>query len=481
MMSPTQSKKGSNSSLKTLKIHQRQVFFLTFVSYLISHFARKCYSTIKHDLHTHHSLSSLLISTMDTIFMFTYAIGNILSGNLGDLTDGKCVMTIGLIGSGICLLAFVVVLMSDVEESWKNSLMVGFYGLFGLFQSTGGPVGTSIMGNWFSSSKSHHLLFGFWTCHQYMGQIVASITTFLLYFYNLSHSYALIIPSLCSIVWAGYLYKVLNCSPLDVKELKKADFLLPSTPKHYARRQSSMMTRSTARRLSMEKEKNEEDVKREEKENKESSISFLDCLKLPQVIRYSFIFGCLKLTNYVLFFWLPFYTQQLSQSKIFSQLTASCYSIGMMPGGIVIGYFIDMFPNKKSTIIGLFMVLLVFVLSILQLLTTFPTYILVILFTFMGLLIGGPNNIITSAVAVELSSQLKDKKSIGTVTGFINGCGSFIASIGLLGIGNLQERYGWNSVWGLLIGSIGLGLGLLINTICREWRSVGNDDKNKEK
>merc|ERR1712183_275710 len=135
-----------------------------------------------------------------------------------------------------------------------------------------------------------------------------------------------------------------------------------------------------------------------------------------------------------------------------------------------------MFPKKKSTIIGLFMVLLVFVLSILQLLTTFPTYILVVLFTFMGLLIGGPNNIITSAVAVQLCSQLKDKKSIGTVTGFINGCGSLIVSMGLLGIGDLQEQYGWNSVWGFLMGNIGIGLGLLVSTIWNEWRYVSNDD-----
>merc|ERR1739842_175071 len=88
-----------------------------------------------------------------------------------------------------------------------------------------------------------------------------------------------------------------------------------------------------------------------------------------------------------------------------------------------------------------------------------PTTLLVML-AIMGILVGGPNNIITSAVAADLASHPSVKgnnKSLGTVTGLINGCGSITASIGLLAVGPLQERFGWGSVWYFLMACTSVG------------------------
>merc|ERR1711862_921975 len=79
---------------------------------------------------------------------------------------------------------------------------------------------------------------------------------------------------------------------------------------------------------------------------------------------------------------------------------------------------------------------------------------LLIMLAIMGILVGGPNNIITSAVAADLASHPTvrgSSKSLGTVTGLINGCGSITASIGLLAIGPLQDKFGWGSVWFFLM------------------------------
>jgi heme A synthase len=65
-----------------------------------------------------------------------------------------------------------------------------------------------------------------------------------------------------------------------------------------------------------------------------------------------------------------------------------------------------------------------------------------------------PNNIITSAVAADLASHPSvrgSSKSLGTVTGLINGTGSITASVGLLAVGPLQAAFGWGSVWLYLI------------------------------
>jgi sugar phosphate permease len=74
-----------------------------------------------------------------------------------------------------------------------------------------------------------------------------------------------------------------------------------------------------------------------------------------------------------------------------------------------------------------------------------PPAALLIMLLIMGTLVGGPNNIITSAVAADLASHPSiagSKKSLGTVTGLINGSGSITASIGLLAVGPLKVRRG---------------------------------------
>jgi len=82
-----------------------------------------------------------------------------------------------------------------------------------------------------------------------------------------------------------------------------------------------------------------------------------------------------------------------------------------------------------------------------------------------------PNNIITSAVAADLASHPSvrgNNKSLGTVTGLINGTGSITASIGLLAIGPLQSHFGWGSVWVYLIGCTGVGTALMGTKIYAE-------------
>ena len=93
---------------------------------------------------------------------------------------------------------------------------------------------------------------------------------------------------------------------------------------------------------------------------------------------------------------------------------------------------------------------------------------------------GGPNNIITSAVAADLASHPSvrgSNKSLGTVTGLINGTGSITASIGLLAVGPLQEAYGWGSVWVFLMGCTATGTLLMAPKIVEELSPSGDADQ----
>ena len=110
----------------------------------MAHFSRKCYSTVKQQLQNEAGYSSLILSAMDTTFMATYAVGNIVSGKLGDTLNPTTVLAIGLFGSGACLFLINVSLWFDFvgfSEQLGNFFILAVYFLFGFFQSTGGPVG----------------------------------------------------------------------------------------------------------------------------------------------------------------------------------------------------------------------------------------------------------------------------------------------------------------------------------------------------
>merc|ERR1712083_1263086 len=174
--------------------------------------------------------------------------------------------------------------------------------------------------------------------------------------------------------------------------------------------------------------------------------------------------------NYTMFFNLP----QILEANFkpgTANLIAALYSVGMMPGGIIVGYVSDLFGGRRAVVIGVFMTSLMVVVAIYANLEDPSPYVILPLLGLMGILVGGPNNIITSAVAADLASHPSVRgstKSLGTVTGLINGCGSITASIGLLAVGPLQSAFGWGSVWVFLIACTGCGTLLMSTKIYSE-------------
>merc|ERR1719482_2633645 len=129
-----------------------------------------------------------------------------------------------------------------------------------------------------------------------------------------------------------------------------------------------------------------------------------------------------------MFFWLPFFLSLHFDTQS-ANIISSLYSVGMMPGGVIVGYVSDMLDGRRACVIA----------------------------CLMGLLVGGPNNIITSAVAADLADHPSiggNTRSLGTVTGIINGSGSITAAMGLMVIGPLQTMGGWTAVWYFLIACV---------------------------
>jgi sugar phosphate permease len=191
------------------------------------------------------------------------------------------------------------------------------------------------------------------------------------------------------------------------------------------------------------------------------------------VLLYSLAFGFFKLMNYAMFFWLPVFLAD-NFSPASSNMIAVLYDVGMMPGGVIVGLASDAVGGRRACVIALFMLCLLPLLLLMATHSaTMSPWQLLLALGLMGVLVGGPNNIITSAVAADLAEHPSirgNAKALGTVTGIINGSGSITASLGLLLIGPLQVKYGAASLWYFLMLCAVLGTVLMAPKVLKELK-----------
>ena len=200
--------------------YRRVVYFITFVAYAMSHFSRKSYTNVKKNMKDG-GMAEDVLSQMDTGFMFCYAVGSFFSGALGDRLRPTTVVAVGLWGSAVMVMALTAGLWSDLQQNEvsTNVYFTGVWMIHGLFQSTGGPVNTSIMGNWVTS-KNRGFIFGTWTCHQYIGNILAAVVTSIVLTAGLDFWWALVIPAAANAVWGVVCYSVLPPRPSEIQGLQ---------------------------------------------------------------------------------------------------------------------------------------------------------------------------------------------------------------------------------------------------------------------
>ncbi|GFH52590.1 hypothetical protein CTEN210_09066 [Chaetoceros tenuissimus] len=421
--------------LAHVKRYQWWVFFRTFGAYFMAHFSRKCYSTVKQQLQDDAGYSAHILSGMDSAFIGTYAIGNIFSGKLGDTFRPTTALSIGLCGNAICLFLVNMSLWFDFvgfSMALGNFFIILVNFLFGFFQGIGDAVAAALMRSWFcdrESVKKCGLIFGIWNCHQYFGDITAQLTTAYVLKAGYKYWWALLIPSIANFLW-GCLVMRLVSDPTEIG-----------------------ITTNTEAEATVD-------------ESCPAPIAYTRAILIPMVSKYTLAFGFFKLTDYVLFFWLPYFL-----GKHFDPVTANLipavYSVGMMPAGIIVGIVSKLFGGRYATVVGVFAsLLLVFLGIFFQHSETLSLVDHLVILAIMGIIVGGLNDIFTNVLATGLASHPSVNgysRSFETLTRLINVCGGIIASIGLLAVGPLQYFYGWSSVWFFLMGCTGTGT-LLMST-----------------
>jgi OPA family glycerol-3-phosphate transporter-like MFS transporter 3 len=197
---------------------------------------------------------------------------------------------------------------------------------------------------------------------------------------------------------------------------------------------------------------------------------------------YSLCYACLKLVNYSFFFWLPFYLHdKFHWAESDADLLSTLYDVGGIIGGIVGGLLSDIVGFRSIVVVPA----LIAAVPVLFIFSNLANNKLIngIVMTVTGIFIGGPANMISAAITADLGRQevlAASDQALSTVTGIVDGTGSFGAAIGQILIPIIQESWeNWRFVFYFFIIMTFVTCLCILPLFIRECKQVVNKIKTR--
>ena len=395
---------------------QARVFGLTWLSYASFYLTRKNLSVVKSQLEaTNVSLEAL--ATIDTAYMIAYALGQFISGTLGDAFGARRILSLGMLGSALCAWAFSL---------GEGAAIFGVaFGLQGLCQSTGWPNNIKAMTPFFSQEVRGRVM-GLWcTCYQVGGLAGTALATALMVRYGWRSAFW--VPAL----WVASVSLLLF-------------FTLPSA--------SGV---------------SDDDSKAHEEE---PQVSLRTLLKEPAVWSYGGSYFSLKLIRYSLLFWLPYYlVKALGYEESIAGFLSMSFEVGGIVGAVVTGWIADRYFAKSRVMLLAPMLLgLAVALVAYQWLGHLGPIVNVATMVLVGVLIVGPEALMTGAIPQDLGGHA----GAGTAAGVINGLGSLGAILQGFVTVWVSATFGWSMLFYVFIGLSVLSAAALLPVVMAHSRAT---------
>lgn len=132
-------------------------------------------------------------------------------------------------------------------------------------------------------------------------------------------------------------------------------------------------------------------------------INYFSAWCVPGVLLYAIAYACLKSSIYGLLFWLPAYITANGMNE-YSKIIPMMNDIGNFIGGIVTGYLSDN-NGKRSLFIFPQLIISAILMTVVKFIIPFePLPYFIIIFA-IGFFLGGPYNIISAAISIDLAKQ----------------------------------------------------------------------------
>ncbi|KAK1335089.1 hypothetical protein QTO34_004667 [Cnephaeus nilssonii] len=395
--------------------------------------------------------ATLFLGTLDTIFLFSYAVGLFISGIVGDRLNLRYVLSFGMCSSA--LVVFIFGTVTEWLHFYNKWLYCCLWIVNGLLQSTGWPCVVAVMGNWFGKA-GRGVVFGLWSACASVGNILGACLASSVLQYG--YEYAFLVTAAVQFAGGIVIFFGLLVSPEEIGEDKLSLLLLlwakrNLRPGQSPRYEAEENVEEDSHRPLINGAENEDEyepnysVQEGSTITQVKAISFYQACCLPGVIPYSLAYACLKLVNYSFFFWLPFYlSNNFGWKEAEADKLSIWYDVGGIIGGTLQGFISDVL-QKRAPVLALSLFLAI---GALVGYSRSPNdkSINALLMAVTGFFIGGPSNMISSAISADLGRQeliQGSSEALATVTGIVDGTGSIGAAVGQYLVSLIQDNLGW--------------------------------------
>ena len=417
--------------------HWRVRMFLSiYLGYVVFYFTRRSFVSVLPIVGKEFGWDNTSLGLMATVMAVTYGISKFISGLMGDKSNARYFMAIGLVLTGIINIIFGF-----------NSTLLAFailWGLNGWFQGWGMPPSAKTMMHWFSKSERGTWWSVWSTAHNIGAMFIPIIAAWAAFHFG--WRYGMYVPGVIAIIVGLALIYTMRDTPQSLG--------LPS----------------------IEEFKNEYESSKKGKKAK-SELSYKEILfryVFPNkyiwmlAIAYAFVY----IVRAGVSDWIPKYLVDKGFDYQVSVQTTSFFEIAGIIGMLMTGWCSDFFFRGRRAPLNVMFALLVS-LPIVGLLFTgssslFVDYVLVFI---SGFFIYGPQMLIGLNAA-----ELAHKNAAATAVGFVGLFAYLGAALAGAPLGWVIDNLGWNGFFIVLISSSLIATVMLLPTLSSQKRQV---KKNK--
>ena len=398
---------------------QSTIYVSSFMCMVARHMCLAAWSMVQPDVSGDLGFTSTDLGAMDMTYLYAYAIGNMLNGQINDRFPIRRVVPCGMLMAGTCYATALILSHFRVLEVWPYVVL---WGGSGLSQSTVWSGTVSLMANWFPPESRGKVL-GSWSSNASCGNIFGSLSAGVLLLLGVSWPLIVLVEVL--LLW---------CVALTFFTVAR--------------------DRPAAETLTERKQ----------------AIQFWAAWKIPGVLVYAVDFAFVKLLNYGMLFWLPYFlVNHLQVNGLQRGLIAASYDVGAVLGSAVTGWVSDRVGSRPLALAPMLTLAIPLFYSLRFGTSVWPYFVLVPL---LGWAVGASANVLYSAGAADVAKSEDESgarlECTATVAGIIDGTGSLGAGLGQILIGYLRT-ISWDLVFGFLMGRDYVGVGACAVLVLLPW------------
>ena len=386
------------------KRRRNLVWGASWLAYASYYLGRKGFSSAKHSLKAAGLLDTGALGAIDTAYLAAYSLGQFVSGVLGDRVGAR-----RLVGYGLLLSAALCAAFGSVSSALALAIL---FTLNGAAQATGWPGTTRAIAEW-TTPENRGTVMGLWsTCYQ-VGPLLAGPFAGMLVA-RFGWRSAFHVPAALMVLVAIVVLRLMFPGPRPAE--------------------------AAATTL-------EEDVA-------ERRLAQRAVIRSPVLWCYGASYFFIKFTRYALALWLPFYlSEQLGYAAGKASNVASAFEGGGVLGVIALGALSDKLKWGRVRLSAASLVCLALALFAAAKLVGDSTWLNVVLLALVGAFLFAPDSIVCGAAAQDAGGR----QAASMATGFVNGVGSVGAFVEGLTVPELAKRYGWGTLFPVLVGVAVLG------------------------